>query len=139
MIDPHRSASSLFQRLRCWWDTRRHGRVLGHTNNGERWLRQHQDGFSRRVSYPYRDGERDAEKATPGRFYGGGNTIHRTTYLHVETSRDGTVVAVWFRCQPLPFLQMTVDAARDAEMLAANRAHQEIQLLGVQISDPPHH
>lgn len=45
------------------------------------------------------------------RFYGDGNTIHSTGHLDVET-RDGKVVAVWFRCQMLPFKQAEVGASR---------------------------
>lgn len=49
------------------------------------------------------------------RFYGGEGTIHGTQHLHVETFR-GTVVAVWFRCQPLPFEQCEVDGPRATDM-----------------------
>lgn len=48
-------------------------------------------------------------------FYGGDGTIHSTTYVDVETHK-GKVVAVWFRCSQLPFLQTEVDADRAAEM-----------------------
>lgn len=40
--------------------------------------------------------------ADPDRYYGDGGTIHGTTHLDVEM-QDGKVVAVWFRCQVLPF------------------------------------
>jgi hypothetical protein len=39
-----------------------------------------------------------------GCFYGGDGTIHGTTHLDVET-RNGVVVAVWYRCQMLAFEQ----------------------------------
>lgn len=45
------------------------------------------------------------------RYYGDGNTIHGTLHLDVEVRR-GEVVAVWFRCQPLPFKQRDVDVQR---------------------------
>jgi hypothetical protein len=43
--------------------------------------------------------------AHPGRYYGDGGTIHSTGHLDVMVSEDGTVKAVWFRCQQLPFEQ----------------------------------
>lgn len=49
------------------------------------------------------------------RFYGGNGTIHDCDHLDVEV-RDGTVVAVWFRCAMLPFKQANVDKQRAAEM-----------------------
>lgn len=39
-----------------------------------------------------------------GRYYGDGGTIHATEALDVIV-RGGNVVAVWFRCQMLPFKQ----------------------------------
>ena len=50
------------------------------------------------------------------RHYGDDNTIHDTGYLDVETDKHGLVVAVWFRCQPLPFKQTHVDRERAKEM-----------------------
>lgn len=47
--------------------------------------------------------------------YGYDGTIHSTTHLHVETNK-GKVVAVWFRCMPIPFEQCPVDPERAAEM-----------------------
>lgn len=59
---------------------------------------------------------RQAEfKRTGTRYYGDGGTIHGTKHLHVETFR-GTVVAVWFRCQPLPFGQHEVDGPRATDL-----------------------
>ena len=54
----------------------------------------------------------------PNRFYGDGTTIHSTGYLDVET-HVGTVVAVWYRCQMLPFQQTEVDGRRATEMESA--------------------
>jgi hypothetical protein len=51
------------------------------------------------------------------RYYGGDSTIHRNSEVNVETDKDGTVVAVWFRCQPLPFTQTKVAPHRAAEMV----------------------
>lgn len=56
-------------------------------------------------------------KRTGTRYYGDGGTIHRSGHLNVETFR-GTVVAVWFRCQPLPFDQTEVDGPRATDMQA---------------------
>lgn len=47
----------------------------------------------------------------PYRFYGDGGTIHGTTHLDVET-RNGEVVAVWFRCSLLPFEQHEINHER---------------------------
>lgn len=48
----------------------------------------------------------------PGlRQYGPLGTVHRTTHLDVETCA-GRVVAVWFRCQQLPFVQAKVSPQR---------------------------
>jgi hypothetical protein len=51
--------------------------------------------------------------AAPARYYGGTGTIHETQELDVEV-HNGRVVAVWFRCQALPFRQAVVDAHRAA-------------------------
>lgn len=61
--------------------------------------------------------KRKQELSAPDRFYGDDMTIHRTTTVDVET-RNGQVVAVWFRCQPVAFRQSEVGADRAAEMLA---------------------
>lgn len=53
--------------------------------------------------------------AAPARFYGDGGTIHATEHLDVEV-HAGKVVAVWFRCQVLPFEQHDVDLRRAVEM-----------------------
>ena len=47
--------------------------------------------------------------------YGHDRTIYRTTKLDVET-KDGKVVAVWFRCMALPFQQSEVGAERAEDM-----------------------
>jgi hypothetical protein len=53
--------------------------------------------------------------AGDSRYYGDGGTIHHSGWLDVETFH-GTVVAVWFRCQPLPFHQREADSRRATEM-----------------------
>jgi hypothetical protein len=50
------------------------------------------------------------------RTYGFGQTIHGTGHVDVEIDRNGDVVAVWFRCMPLPFEQSTADKQRASEM-----------------------
>lgn len=70
------------------------------------------------------------ELAKPGRFYGGAGTIHGTERLDVEVC-DGRVVAVWFRCQPLPFRQVEVDTGRRDEMDGDSR----VRLTGVEVVD----
>jgi hypothetical protein len=49
------------------------------------------------------------------RYYGDGTTIHSSGYLDIEVF-EGKVVAVWFRCQLLPFEQTEVDGERAATM-----------------------
>jgi len=50
------------------------------------------------------------------RIYGGSGTIHQNTSVDVETNKTGEVVAVWFRCQPIAFVQTVVDVSRSQEM-----------------------
>lgn len=50
------------------------------------------------------------------RLYGRDKTIHQTSVVNVETDDEGKVVSVWFRCQPLPFDQTTVNNSRASEM-----------------------
>lgn len=59
--------------------------------------------------------KRKAAAATGARFYGDGGTIHRTGHLDVET-KDGKVVAVWFRCCRLPFQQAEVTQERSDQL-----------------------
>lgn len=56
------------------------------------------------------------EDPTGMRYYGSDMTVHRTNQLDVETDKDGKVVAVWFRCQALPFQQSTAEDWRAEEM-----------------------
>lgn len=52
------------------------------------------------------------------REYGGAGTIHSTERVDVEVTADGDVVAVWFRCQPLPFKESFASTTRGADMRA---------------------
>jgi hypothetical protein len=47
------------------------------------------------------------------RTYGWNGTIHGTEALDVEIGPDGRVIAVWFRCQMLPFNVSHVSHARN--------------------------
>jgi hypothetical protein len=62
--------------------------------------------------------EQEQPDPTGLRYYGSDMTIHGNTSLDVETDEAGHVVAVWFRCQPLLFKQVSVKARRAAEMRA---------------------
>lgn len=73
--------------------------------------------------------------ARPGRYYGDGGTIHASTALDVETTQDGRVVAVWFRCQMLPFEQVAVEGARASEMISAYSGAEVPVLTGVEVQD----
>lgn len=75
------------------------------------------------------------------RYYGDGGTIHHSGQLDVETFH-GTVVAVWFRCQPLPFHQVEVESNRAIEMEEMSwgndrrsGVNKKVDLAGVEVSD----
>jgi hypothetical protein len=71
--------------------------------------------------------------AHPGRYYGEGGTLHGTTELDVETDATGRVVAVWYRCQMLPFKQRTVSDERAIHMDEAGAV--PVQITGVEVLD----
>lgn len=71
--------------------------------------------------------------ATGARYYGDGGTIHNTNHLNVET-HCGTVVAVWYRCQRLPFNQSEADGYRATEL---ERPTDLPAITGVEVIDPP--
>lgn len=50
------------------------------------------------------------------RYYGSEGTIHQNESLDVEVDDNGVVVAVWFRCQPLPFKPSSAGQSRVREM-----------------------
>ena len=70
----------------------------------------------------------------PSRYYGDGGTIHHSTRLDVEVDTFGEVVAVWFRCQPLPFRQTLAMPNRADEMRNMMRSYHS-QITGVEIRD----
>jgi len=65
--------------------------------------------------------------AKPSRYYGDGGTIHSTNHLDIEV-RNGEVVAVWFRCQMLPFRQHEADGF-------VGEGNPDIKITGVEILD----
>lgn len=68
---------------------------------------------------PHRS-DRRRRLETPGTFYGGTGTIHRTGEVNVEVDRNGEVVSVWYRCAMLPFTQTVVGDGRAKEMRGAS-------------------
>jgi hypothetical protein len=70
--------------------------------------------------------------AAPARYYGDGGTIHGTTWLDVEVDDAGRVLAVWFRCQTLPYrvFRRSGDERYGEEDMSPGR------LTGVEILDP---
>lgn len=70
------------------------------------------------------------------RRYGDGNTIHSTGHLDVETL-DGRVVAVWYRCQPLPFSQTDVLDDRADEMDLMYEIGLNMRIAAIDIVDLP--
>jgi len=77
---------------------------------------------------------RKQKAAAPGRYYGGTGTIHGNAALDVEV-RDGTVVAVWFRCQSLPFVQSNATASRGEEMQRMYSEYQGPAIIGIEVLD----
>lgn len=69
------------------------------------------------------------------RFYGDGGTIHHSNHVDVETDAGGAVVAVWFRCQPIPFRQTKSDQQRCKEMVGMYEANPAPDLCGVVVRD----
>lgn len=79
--------------------------------------------------------QRKQELASPSRYYGDGGTIHQSVYLDIETDDYGKVVAVWFRCQLLPFYQTITDPDRADDMRRAYREGYIPALTGVEVLD----
>ncbi len=65
----------------------------------------------------------DVQDPTDIRYYGGDTTIHSGGEVNVELDIDGNVVAVWFRCQTLPFTQNVVDWQRAESMRRSYAEH----------------
>jgi hypothetical protein len=65
------------------------------------------------MANPFR---RKSKRPINERVYGHDATIHQNESLDVEVDKDGNVVAVWFRCQPLPFRQSDATDTRADEM-----------------------
>lgn len=72
------------------------------------------------------------EAASPSHFYGGTGTIHQTPYLHVETQGE-SVVAVWYRCRLLPYVQVEVEPDRAEDMERAYIDNPVPALTGIEI------
>jgi hypothetical protein len=66
------------------------------------------------------------------RYYGDGGTIHGTQWLDVQVDIEGRVVAVWFRCQLLPYRVHAVDGAQAKDMRHAYDA-MRTELHGVEV------
>jgi hypothetical protein len=47
--------------------------------------------------------QRKQKAVAPDRYYGDGGTIHASGTIDIQVDADGRVVAVWFRCQNLPW------------------------------------
>lgn len=76
---------------------------------------------------------RQAEcKRSGTRYYGAGGTIHGSARLDVEICA-GEVVAIWFRCQRLPFRQDIVGESR-ANLLIEESANLP-EICGVEVRD----
>ena len=62
------------------------------------------------------------------RHYGDDGTIHQTGSVDVGVDKDGKVVAVWFRCAMLPFIQYDADA--DGGMVG--RGNPEVSITAIE-------
>lgn len=70
------------------------------------------------------------------RFYGRDGTIHRTGEVNIELDpQTHQVVAVWFRCQPLPFTQSVASTDRAREMTTMYRKQEMPEIVGVTLKD----
>jgi len=69
------------------------------------------------------------------RTYGHDKTIHRNESLDVEVDKNGQVVAVWFRCQALPFKQSDTNDQRAAEMRSMYADGYTPALVAVEVVD----
>lgn len=70
-----------------------------------------------------------------GRVYGHDRTMHRNEELNVEVNGHGKVVAVWFRCQSLPFEQSDVSTTRSNEMRGMYANGHTPRLVAVHVVD----
>lgn len=73
--------------------------------------------------------------ASPSRYYGDGGTFQQSGVLDVEVF-EGRVVAVWFRCQRLPYHAAEVDPGRAAEMDNLHSIQDWPKITGVEVRDP---
>lgn len=62
----------------------------------------------------------DAMRDPQVRVYGHSGTIHSSEQLDIEVNANGTVIAVWFRCQQLPFKQSYANGSRAANAKVPN-------------------
>lgn len=69
--------------------------------------------------------------------YGHDRTWHRTTDVNVELDKRGRVVAVWFRCMPLPFTQQVADDDRVTEMDRMYAERPPLPLVAVELEENP--
>lgn len=101
-----------------------------------RWYHRLVDAWDRRFSARARGWNALQNACPPGtRFYGDGGTVHSSTELDIEVSPMGFVVAVWFRCQPLPFKVADVDHMRAQEMNRMYEDHPASGLHGVVVEN----
>ena len=82
-----------------------------------RWTRGITVADQRSANQRVHDGMRDPQT----RVYGHAGTINGSEQLNVEVTAAGEVVAVWFRCQQLPFRQGFADGTRASSMRETSR------------------
>lgn len=64
--------------------------------------------------------------------YGGNSTYHDTNHISVEVDEAGEVVAVWFRCMRLPFVQSSADTHRAHEMRESQSESKDVKIHAIE-------
>ena len=76
------------------------------------------------------------KSSVPGRFYGHTGTFHSSEVIDiVQAESDGTVMEVWFRCQPLPFRTSLRKTPEFKGQPIGSQA--PCRIVGVQVIDNP--
>ena len=88
--------------------------------------------FAKRTTRYYGDPKDDPTTRHPSKK---GGTIHDDQCVNIEL-RNGKVVAVWFRCQMIPFTADEVDEARAMELEKAQLEYPLPGITGMDLLDP---
>lgn len=81
------------------------------------------------------DWQRKQDLAAPSRYYGDGGTIHGSHTIDIQINEHGNVVAVWFRCQELPFRVSFIDERGRPEPTGYGSTDDLPLITGVEVLD----